>query len=278
MQTGSVEVDGKRLSYTRAGEWREEVVLFFHGFTGSKAYFPDALANEACIISFDRPGVGKSSVLEYYSMEDFLGIIHDALQARGVKKVKLVGHSAGGCYAQVFAQMYPEMVSSLTLASSMVPLNCPSTKTIVGGQWKLITKLSLGLKRPSKLYFKSMAKSITNGYEKQLSENLKTLSEPEKAFMTENPGLIRSAIMDAVANKGLGACYDAYALCQKRDKVEIPANIPVYVWHGTNDDTTPLSFVDYFKSAYSVKRAHIIDGAGHMLYLPLWNEIIREIA
>lgn len=274
----SVEVSGKSFSFLRSSEWCEEVILFFHGFTGSKAYFPYELASDACIISFDRPGVGESSVLEYYAMDDFLAIVFDTLRSRGVKRAKLVGHSAGGYYAQVFAQAYPEMVKSLTLVSSMIPLNCPSTKAIVGGQWRFIIKLSLGLKGPSKLYFKSMARSIINGYEKQLSVNLKTLSEPEQRFMEENSGLIRSAVMNAVANEGLGVCHDAYALCQKRNKVEIPASIPVYVWHGTNDDTTPLSFAEYFESVYSVERSHIIEGAGHMLYLPNWSEIIQEIA
>lgn len=255
--------------------WREEVVLFFHGFTGSKAYFPDTVGDEVCILSFDRPGVGESSIVEYYSMEGFLEIVHGVLEEHGVTSVKLVGHSAGGYYAQVFAHMYPEMTGSVTLASSMVPLNCPDTKGIVGGQWKFIVTLSLGLKGPSKLYFKKMAKGITGDYDKQLAQNMKALPEAERRFMEENPELIKNAVLSAVANEGLGVCYDAYALCQKRDKVTIPADIPVYIWHGAEDDTIPLSFVEYLQSAYPVRETHVVEGVGHMLYLISWNEIIR---
>ena len=31
-----VNIDGKQLAYVRFNEWSDEVILFFHGFTGSK--------------------------------------------------------------------------------------------------------------------------------------------------------------------------------------------------------------------------------------------------
>lgn len=60
-------VDGQKLAYIRVNEWKDNVVLFFHGFTGSKEYFP-LDTPDACIISFDRPGVGESSLSEYVSV------------------------------------------------------------------------------------------------------------------------------------------------------------------------------------------------------------------
>ena len=96
--------------------------------------------------------------------------------------------------------------------------------------------------------------------------------------MEENPRLIKNAVLNAVANDGLGVCHDAYALCQKRGKVEIPASIPVYVWHGTEDDTVSPSVVEYFEAVYPVEETHMVDGLGHMLYLVNWGRIIRETA
>lgn len=32
-------VQGKKVAYIRYNDWREEVILFFHGFTGSKGLF-----------------------------------------------------------------------------------------------------------------------------------------------------------------------------------------------------------------------------------------------
>lgn len=270
-------IDGMQLSYVRLNEWSKEVVLFFHGFTGSKEYFPNVESNGICILSFDRPGVGDSSVVPYYTMEHFLQNVYSVLKKHSVTSIKVVGHSAGGYYAQVFAGMFPEMVSAVSLLGSMVPLNCPDTKAIVKGQWKFITLLSLRFKGFSKFYFKQMAKAITGNYEKQFVSNMKTLPEIEKQFMEENYEMIKNAVISAVANDGLGVCYDAYALCRKRDKIIIPSNIPVYVWYGKKDTTIPPSFAEYFKSAYTVKNTHVIDEVGHMFYLIYWNDIIREL-
>ncbi|MDE6280220.1 MAG: alpha/beta hydrolase [Oscillospiraceae bacterium] len=273
----SVNIDGKQLAYVRFNEWSNDVILFFHGFTGSKEYFPKTQVKNKCILSFDRPGVGESSVVEYYSMENFLTNVYEVLKSHNVTSVKIVGHSAGGYYAQLFAQMYPEIVKSLSLISSMVPLNCPKTKKIVNGQWKFISFLSLKAKKVSQFYFNQMAKSIKKDYEKQLVKNMRSLPEIEKNFIEENPQMIKNSILNAVANEGLGVCYDAYALCQKREEVKISPNIPVYIWHGTEDTTTPISFVEYFESEYAVKQVHKLEQVGHMLYLPYWGEIIEEI-
>ena len=270
-------IDGKQLSYVRFNEWKDEIILFFHGFTGSKEYFPSIENEHTCILSFDRYGVGDSDVVPYYTMESFLYDVYEVLKKHGVSSVKLIGHSAGGYYAQVFAEMFSDMVKAVSLLGSMVPLNCQDTKGIVKGQWKLITMLSLRFKGFSKFYFKQMAKSISGNYEKQLAANMKTLTEAEKKFMEENPGMIKNAVINAVANDGLGMCYDAYALCQKRDKITISEDIPVYIWYGKEDTTIPVSFVDYLKAAYKVKIIHMIDDIGHMLYLIYWEDIVREL-
>lgn len=74
-----------------------------------------------------------------------------------------------------------------------------------------------------------MASGINKGYEKQLDSNMKKLLPVEKQFMEENHDMIKTAVLNAVANDGAGVCYDAYALCQKRDDLTISRDIPVYV-------------------------------------------------
>ena len=271
------QLNGKKLSYIRTSDWKEDIILFFHGFCGSKGYFPDLeFEGDPCIVSFDRPGVGESSVDEYHTMESFLTNAHDILKKHKVSTVRVIGHSAGGYYAQVFAEMYPEIVKSLSLLSSMIPLNCPKTKELVKGNWSSIVNLSLKHKRFSRFYFKKMAKGINKKYEKQLAANMKTLFPQEKEFMEKNHDMVKDVVIAAVANDGAGVCHDAYALCLERAEVKIPKGIQVYVWQGTKDTTVPPSFTDYFKNEYAVKEIHMIENIGHMLYLPYWEEIVNE--
>ena len=271
------EIGGKKLAFVRQNDWSEDVILFFHGFFGSKEYFPELESVKDCIVSFDRPGIGESDVCAYYTMDDFLKNVHQVLKSNGVKTVRLAGHSGGGYYAQVYASMFPDEVTSLSLLSSMIPINCPKTKKLVGGSWKFVRFLSLKAKRVSRWYFSKAAKSVTKDYEKALSANMKKLPEPERKFMEDNPELIKTVIMNAVKNNGLGICHDAYALCVKREAVNIPGSIPVYVWHGGADSDVPFPVTEYYKAEYNVKELHKIEGLGHMLYLPYWADIIAEI-
>ena len=86
---------------------------------------------------------------------------------------------------------------------------------------------------------------------------------------------VKNAITKSVSNNGLGVYYDSYALCLKRNRLNI--SVPTYIWHGTLDKTVPIKYIDYFKNNYNVKKIHEIE-SGHMLYLVYWESIINEIS
>lgn len=272
------EKNNKQISYIRYGEWTEKVILFFHGFTGSKRYIPENESNSGiCILSFDRPGIGKSDIEEYYTMESFLNDINSVLENKNIESVHLIGHSAGGFYAQLFADLYPQKVKSLSLLSSIIPLNSPDTKGILNIQWKVIKFITIHAKRFSKFYFSKMAADIIKNYDKQFEKNLKNISEKERCFMCENFNLIKNAIINSTAHNGLGIYYDAYALCQKRKCPQLKNTFPVFIWNGTDDHTTPISFAKHLNKQYNTAKLHIVENMGHMLYLPCWEKILKEI-
>ncbi len=95
--------------------------------------------------------------------------------------------------------------------------------------------------------------------------------------MCENFNLIKNAIINSAANNGLGMYYDAYALCQKRECLQRQNTFPVFIWNGTNDNTSPVSFAKYLKRQYNTAKLHIVKNMGHMLYLPCWEKILKEI-
>lgn len=270
--------NNKQISYIRYGEWTKKIILFFHGFTGSKRFIPEKeISSGICILSFDRPGIGKSDIEEYYKMESFLNHINSVLADKNIESVHLIGHSAGGYYAQLYAELYPSKIKSLSLLSSMIPLNSPNTQKILNMQWKIIKFITLHAKRFSKFYFRKMAEDIIKNYDQQFERNLKNISEKERCFMCENFDLIKNAIINSTANNGLGMYYDAYALSQMRECPQQKNAFPVFIWNGTDDNITPISFAQYLNKQYNTTKLHIIENMGHMLYLPCWDKILEEI-
>ncbi len=53
--------------------------------------------------------------------------------------------------------------------------------------------------------------------------------------------------------------------------------VPVFLWHGSADDSTPISMGKYVASKIPNCRAIICDGEAHLLLFPHWEEILTQL-
>ncbi len=116
-------VNGLRMHVVRAGRGRP--VVFIHGSFGSVYDFalsvlPHVKNYEAILI--DRPGHGYSARPELLEMTifDHARVLHDTIQALGLKQPVLAGHSLGATIALAYALEYPQDLSGLVLAGPYV--------------------------------------------------------------------------------------------------------------------------------------------------------------
>lgn len=108
-----VVVDGVRISYTEAGEG--PTVLLLHGavFAGNIFWWETqaALAPHCRTVAPDYPGWGASEKPNLaYAMEDYHAFVHGFMDALGLNKVVVIGHSMGGLVGSSFALLHPERV------------------------------------------------------------------------------------------------------------------------------------------------------------------------
>ncbi len=94
-------------------------VLLLHGFAGDLNNWlfnqPD-LAQDRPVYALDLPGHGNSSLTEGRgSVPDLAKAVTAAMDALGVAKAHLVGHSLGGAVAMFLAIKQPQRVASATL-------------------------------------------------------------------------------------------------------------------------------------------------------------------
>lgn len=82
------------------------------------------------VIAPDQIGFGKSSKPEryQYSFQQLAANTKAVLDAAGVAKVSVVGHSMGGMLATRFALMYPDRIEKLVLVN---PIGLEDWKTVV---------------------------------------------------------------------------------------------------------------------------------------------------
>ena len=116
-----IEVDGVNLHYVEAGSGPP--LLLLHGLNGSTFSFRvlmPYLTQHFRAIAIDLMGFGYSERPRDrdYSLTAQAGLIAGFLDAMGIEKASVLGHSLGGAVAMRFAAQFPERIDRLILASS----------------------------------------------------------------------------------------------------------------------------------------------------------------
>ena len=96
-----------------------ECILLVHGYLESHAIWDDFVEGYLGgfrVIAPDLPGHGQSGTWdETLLMEDLAGSLRAVLDAGGIGKTFMVGHSLGGYVTMAFADLYPEYLSGYCL-------------------------------------------------------------------------------------------------------------------------------------------------------------------
>ena len=119
-----VELDGFKIHYLDEGSG-ERVFILLHGFGASVFTWRGIISNLSSmgrVIAFDRPGFGLTERVEPgktpynpYTSEGVVELTYRLLLKLNVSRAVLIGHSAGGGLALLFALRHPEMVESVVL-------------------------------------------------------------------------------------------------------------------------------------------------------------------
>jgi pimeloyl-ACP methyl ester carboxylesterase len=118
-----VNVGDVRVRYMEEGRRNEGTpLLIVHGYNGSCDYwYPHTipvLAQERWVIAPDLPGNGLSGKLPQHTLDSYSSFILDFLDALGLEKVDLMGHSMGGMIGIAAASRHPERFRKLVLIDS----------------------------------------------------------------------------------------------------------------------------------------------------------------
>jgi pyruvate dehydrogenase E2 component (dihydrolipoamide acetyltransferase) len=118
-ETRDLEVAGKRLRVLDLGAGHADPLLLVHGFGGdldSWMFNQPALAAGRRIIALDLPGHGRAvKDVGDGGLDALASAVADALDALGLDRAHLVGHSLGGALAIAVAARRPEAVTGLSL-------------------------------------------------------------------------------------------------------------------------------------------------------------------
>jgi len=126
----TVNISGGKIWYHVIGEGHKLPVLMLHGGPGGTCYSLYALAGiseDRQIILFDQIGTGRSGIITdtaLMTMEYQVEQLHEFIEALGLKKFILYGHSWGTMLALDYYLTYPDGISAMIMNSPLVSTAC----------------------------------------------------------------------------------------------------------------------------------------------------------
>ena len=114
---------GIRMHYAEQGESRGEPIILLHGYSDSWFSFSRVLtpiARETRVYALDLRGHGRTDQpAAGYHMRDLAADVVAFMDAKGIARATVIGHSMGGFVAQQVAAAAPKRVSRLILVGTV---------------------------------------------------------------------------------------------------------------------------------------------------------------
>ncbi len=246
-----ISVGGLRAAYAVCGEGPAPV-LALHGWGGSIESFwpvaqqlirqPDA---PYTVYVLDLPGFGESALPpEPWGVPEYAAFVLGALDALGLARVHLLGHSFGGRISLILGAEHPERLDKIVLAGSAGVPNPPN---------------------PARDAAVKAAKSLF-----QLP-GLKQLYEPVRRRAYERLG--------ATDYLEAGALKESFVKVIAQDLLPYAARVarPTLLIWGDRDEDTPLWQGRKLEAAIPDAGLIIFPGAGHFSYLERLPEYVRIV-
>lgn len=129
LTVSTIDIGSRSIRVGRAGVGEGPPIVLIHGFSGDMnnwLFNIEPLAAKAPVIALDLPGHGGSSkVLHEGSVRELADVVAATLDALGVQRAHVVGHSLGGAVAARMAADAPLRIASLVL---IAPAHIPGTR------------------------------------------------------------------------------------------------------------------------------------------------------
>ena len=129
MQSRIIKSDNIELYTESFGNKTNPAILLIAGAMAPAREWPDEFCTQLAdahyyVIRYDHRDMGLSSTIDYaknpYTLTDLANDAIAILDAYGIQRAHIVGHSMGGGIAQLLALDYPDRVLSISLISSSV--------------------------------------------------------------------------------------------------------------------------------------------------------------
>jgi 3-oxoadipate enol-lactonase len=159
----AVVVGGLRMIYRTAGEPAAPPVVLLHALGETSAHWDRVLADLGTshrVHAPDLRGHGRTDWSGVYSLEQMRDDVTGLLDALGIDRVAVIGHSMGAVVAYLLAEQHPDRVAALVLEEPAPPLPAVPERAVpprpdgpLSFDWAVVRPLTAQRNRPDPLWW-----------------------------------------------------------------------------------------------------------------------------
>jgi 3-oxoadipate enol-lactonase len=225
-----------------------DAIVLIHGFPLTRDVWnaqAAQLAAHARVISPDLRGMGASSVPDGpYLMETLAADVASALDAFGIDRAAIVGHSLGGYVAMAFCRMYTERVARLALVCSKLAADTAAT-----AKWR--EDLADRAEREDHIDVIVDA-FVPRLFAPSLLENRSPLIDTARSIARRNSVKGAAAML-----RGMAQRVDAYDIAEE-------LRMPVLIVAGAADQGVSLAEAEQMRHAFPHAELQVMGRSGHV--------------
>jgi pimeloyl-ACP methyl ester carboxylesterase len=264
--------DGRALAVEEAGDPGGFPVLAHHGTPGSRHIYSrtaaDAAGRGLRLISYDRPGYGKSAPDPGRTVADCASDVRAICQALGISRLAMWGGSGGGPHVLACAALLPDLVTAAAALASLAP--CPAA----GLDW------FAGMGQEGADDFRALLtddRLAAVRFEQHRSEALaataSTIAGTMADFLTPPDAAVLTGDLAEFAvradHDGLAPGIQGWHQDNREHIIpwgfELSAiGVPVLVMHGKHDQFVPFTHGQWLAAHIPGAEARLLDQDGHL--------------
>jgi pimeloyl-ACP methyl ester carboxylesterase len=264
-------VDGRRLAYAEWGDPTRRPVLLLHRSPGSRLFDPDPEATATVrLLTVDRPGYGGTDPVVEPRFDAVASDLSELAEALDLHEIALLGWSGGGQFALAAVPRLSPRLSSLTLICTPAPDDAipwypEASRPLLPG----VFADPVGA-----------LPNVTEAFEGSMADPdglAGSDPSPADADARAQPGVLEACaamMREAGRQKGAGIAFDVVAGA-RGDRLPLDAvQVPSWLWYGAGDEYITTEHGRWYAERIAGSRLEEVDGAGHLLPVLRWREII----
>lgn len=239
--------DGRTLGFAEYGSPEGNVLVYCHGYPGSRleavALSAHAAETHVRVLSLDRPGFGRSSFQEGRSLLDWPHDLVAVTERLGIERFAVMGVSGGAPYALACTQQIPERLISCGIVSAIAPVKLGAT----GMNWQ--NRVVVFLVNRTPWLFTPLMGATARSFRDEQHARVALTKAARRMGQPDREALLAQGMVDELAASACEAYRQGMqgavseARLYARDwgfQLEDIAFQPLYLWHGARDTFAPI--------------------------------------